>query len=41
VFQVQLAKRVNTLPITRDYMFKAERGIIEHEGTERPRMAGE
>lgn len=41
VFQVQLAKRVNILPITRDYMFKAERGIIEHEGSERPRMAGE
>jgi len=41
VFQVQLAKRVNALPITRDYMFKAERGIIEHEGAERPRMAGE
>jgi len=41
VFQVQLAKRVNTLPITRDYMFKAERSIIEHEGSERPRMAGE
>jgi cyclopropane-fatty-acyl-phospholipid synthase len=41
VFQVQLAKRVNALPITRDYMFKAERGISEHEGNERARMAGE
>jgi cyclopropane-fatty-acyl-phospholipid synthase len=41
VFQVQLTKRVSALPITRDYMFKAERGIIEHEGAERPRMAGE
>jgi len=41
VFQVQLAKRVNALPITRDYMFKAERGIIEHEGNERARLAGE
>jgi cyclopropane-fatty-acyl-phospholipid synthase len=41
VFQVQLAKRVNALPITRDYMFKAERGIIEHEGSERARLAGE
>jgi cyclopropane-fatty-acyl-phospholipid synthase len=41
VFQVQLAKRIKTLPITRDYMYKAERGFIEHEGAERPRMAGE
>ena len=41
VFQVQLAKRVNALPITRDYMLKVERSIIEHEGAERPRMAGE
>ncbi|HSR81032.1 MAG TPA: SAM-dependent methyltransferase, partial [Hyphomicrobiaceae bacterium] len=41
VFQVQLAKRVNALPITRDYIFKTERGIIEHESAERPRMAGE
>jgi len=41
VFQVQLAKRVNALPITRDYMLKAERGIIEHEGNERARLAGE
>jgi len=41
VFQVQLAKRVSALPITRDYMFKAERGMIEHETTERPRLAGE
>jgi cyclopropane-fatty-acyl-phospholipid synthase len=41
VFQVQLAKRVKALPITRDYMFKTERGIIEHESAERPRMAGE
>jgi len=41
VFQVQLAKRIKSLPITRDYMYKAERGIIEHEGAEQPRMAGE
>ena len=41
VFQVQLAKRIKSLPITRDYMYKAERGFIEHEGAERPRMAGE
>jgi len=41
VFQVQLTKRVNALPMTRDYMFKTERGIIEHETAEPPRMAGE
>ncbi|HJU30582.1 MAG TPA: cyclopropane-fatty-acyl-phospholipid synthase family protein [Hyphomicrobiaceae bacterium] len=41
VFQVQLSKRIKALPITRDYMFKRERGLIEHEGAERPRMAGE
>jgi cyclopropane-fatty-acyl-phospholipid synthase len=41
VFQVQLAKRIKTLPTTRDYMYKAERGFVEHEGVERPRMAGE
>ena len=41
VFQVQLAKRIKSLPITRDYMYKAERGFVEHEGAERPRMAGE
>ena len=32
VFQVQLAKRIEALPITRDYMYKAERVILEHEG---------
>jgi len=41
VFQVQLAKRIKSLPITRDYMYKAECGFVEHEGVERPRMAGE
>jgi cyclopropane-fatty-acyl-phospholipid synthase len=41
VFQVQLAKRIKSLPITRDYIYKAERVIIEHDGMERPRMAGE
>jgi cyclopropane-fatty-acyl-phospholipid synthase len=32
VFQVQLAKRVDTLPLTRDYMFEAERAsaILDH-----------
>jgi len=42
VFQVQLVKRIKALPITRDYMYKTEGGLIEHEGHElRPRMAGE
>ena len=41
VFQVQLAKRIDALPLTRDYMYNAERGLLEHEGAERPRMAGE
>ena len=41
VFQVQLAKRIKALPITRDYMYKGERTILEHEGADRPRMAGE
>ena len=41
VFQMQLAKRIQALPITRDYMYKAERVIGEHDGAERPRMAGE
>jgi cyclopropane-fatty-acyl-phospholipid synthase len=38
VFQLQLTKRLQALPITRDYMYKAERVILEHEGR---RMAGE
>jgi cyclopropane-fatty-acyl-phospholipid synthase len=42
VFQVQLVKRIKALPITRDYMYKSEHGLIEHEAHEtRPRMAGE
>ena len=45
VFQVQLAKRIERLPITRDYMYKSRRGIAcasRMAGDEaRPRMAGE
>jgi cyclopropane-fatty-acyl-phospholipid synthase len=42
VFQIQLARNVKALPITRDYMFKGERGLVEHEAdAARPRMAGE
>jgi cyclopropane-fatty-acyl-phospholipid synthase len=39
VFQIQLAKRVDTLPITRDYMYDTERLLTERG--EPPRMAGE
>jgi cyclopropane-fatty-acyl-phospholipid synthase len=38
VFQLQVTKRLQALPITRDYMYKAERVALEHEGR---RMAGE
>jgi cyclopropane-fatty-acyl-phospholipid synthase len=42
VFQVQLAKRVGGLPLTRDYMLTDERRLLEQEAIEsRPRMAGE
>jgi len=42
VFQLQLAKDKNALPITRDYMFKAEEAFRgEHEGPESLRLAGE
>jgi hypothetical protein len=33
---------VKSLPITRDYMLRGERELMEHEGAvARPRMAGE
>jgi cyclopropane-fatty-acyl-phospholipid synthase len=43
VFQLQLAKRVDTLPWTRDYMLETERRLVRLEGgpAERPRLAGE
>jgi cyclopropane-fatty-acyl-phospholipid synthase len=42
VFQIQLAKRVATLPLTRDYIDTATRTLLEHESIDRrPRMAGE
>jgi cyclopropane-fatty-acyl-phospholipid synthase len=42
VFQIQLAKRIGALPLTRDYMLTDERRLLEHEEIEsRPRMAGE
>jgi len=34
VFQVQLAKRMETLPLTRDYMIESER-TMRFAGTER------
>jgi cyclopropane-fatty-acyl-phospholipid synthase len=42
VFQVQLAKRVDVLPLTRDYMGYDEHRLLEAEEIDaRPRMAGE
>ncbi len=43
VYQIQLAKRVDALPLTRDYMLEAERWLAVREGgpLERPRIAGE
>lgn len=44
VFQLQLAKRVDTVPLTRDYMFERERDLAPPEAksppVERPAMAG-
>ncbi|HLT77940.1 MAG TPA: cyclopropane-fatty-acyl-phospholipid synthase family protein [Ferrovibrio sp.] len=36
VFQVQLTKSINTLPITRDYMFDGERALAGREVPQRP-----
>ncbi len=42
VFQIQLTKKVDALPITRDYMFEEERRLRAREaGQFQPRMAGE
>jgi cyclopropane-fatty-acyl-phospholipid synthase len=43
VYQIQLSKRIDTLPITRDYMLEAQRRLAAREdGTrERPHLAGE
>jgi cyclopropane-fatty-acyl-phospholipid synthase len=43
VFQIQLAKRIDTLPLTRDYIGEEERRLqrIENAPAETPRMAGE
>jgi cyclopropane-fatty-acyl-phospholipid synthase len=42
VFQVQLERRVDTLPLTRDYIGDAENRLRAHEALDaEPRMAGE
>jgi cyclopropane-fatty-acyl-phospholipid synthase len=42
VFQVQLTKRITTLPLTRDYIDTGTRNMLDHEAIDRrPRMAGE
>jgi cyclopropane-fatty-acyl-phospholipid synthase len=43
VFQLQLTKKIDTLPITRDYMFSEERRLMAGEAgvPARTRMAGE
>ena len=43
VFQLQLVRRIDTLPITRDYIAAAEQRLAERERGERParRIAGE
>jgi cyclopropane-fatty-acyl-phospholipid synthase len=43
VFQLQLSKKIDALPITRDYMFREERRLMAGEAgvPARPRMAGE
>jgi cyclopropane-fatty-acyl-phospholipid synthase len=42
VFQLQLTRSLNALPLTRDYMFAAEEAFrAEHEGPESLRLAGE
>jgi cyclopropane-fatty-acyl-phospholipid synthase len=42
VFQVQLVKRIDALPLTRDYMLDAERRLLEQDAIDAmPRLAGE
>jgi cyclopropane-fatty-acyl-phospholipid synthase len=41
VFQLQLAKKVDTLPITRDYMLARERRLMSTDGSGEARVAGE
>jgi len=42
VFQLQLAKRMTTLPIRRDYVYHNEQSLLEQDAIDRrPRLAGE
>jgi cyclopropane-fatty-acyl-phospholipid synthase len=43
VFQLQITKKIDALPLTRDYMFREERRLMAGEAgiPARPRMAGE
>jgi cyclopropane-fatty-acyl-phospholipid synthase len=42
VFQLQLERRIDTLPLTRDYIGEAEHRLRGHEAlVAAPRMAGE
>jgi cyclopropane-fatty-acyl-phospholipid synthase len=42
VFQVQLARRIDVLPLTRNYMYTDEHRLLERDRvTQRPLMAGE
>jgi len=42
VFQVQLVKRIDAVPVTRDYIADAEQRLLEQDAMDaRPRMAGE
>jgi cyclopropane-fatty-acyl-phospholipid synthase len=40
VFQLQLAKKIDTLPITRDYMLAEERRLLSEEAEGGSRAAG-
>jgi hypothetical protein len=42
VFQVQLARRIDVLPLTRNYMYTDEHRLLERDRViQRPLMAGE
>jgi cyclopropane-fatty-acyl-phospholipid synthase len=43
VLQVQLVRRIDALPLTRDYVADAERRLLRNDeaGNARPRLAGE
>ena len=42
VFQVQLVRNIEALPVTRDYIYDGERRLVQHDSmAARPRMAGE